>query len=64
VQAPEAELTIPEAGQIIQRSPAQVTRLTTLGSLAARRDSRGWWKVNLASVRQYAELQRELQSGK
>lgn len=64
MEAPEAELTIPEAGQMIQRSPAQVTRLITLGSLAARRDSRGWWKVNLASVKRYAELQREPQLGK
>jgi hypothetical protein len=64
VLTPEAELTIPEAGQMINRSPAQVTRLITLGSLTARRDSRGWWKVNLDSARRYAEQQRKLRSGK
>ena len=54
-----AELTIPQAGQTIKRSPAQVTRLITLGLLKARRDARGWWKIDPDSVQQYAEQQRE-----
>lgn len=57
----EHELTIPETGQIIGKSPPQVTRLITLGALSARRDSRGWWKVSAESARKYAELQREPQ---
>ncbi len=50
----EAELTITQAGQIIGRSPAQVTRLITLGLLTARQDDRGWWKVDSVSARRYA----------
>lgn len=55
----EAELTIPQTGQVIGRSPAQVTRLITLGLLVARRDARGWWKVDPASARRFAEQQDE-----
>jgi hypothetical protein len=53
------ELTIPQAGQLIGRSPAQVTRLITLGLLAARRDARGWWRIDAESARRFAERQRE-----
>jgi hypothetical protein len=61
VTTKEAELTIPQAGQVIGKSPAQVTRLITLGLLRARRDTRGWWKVDPTSARLYAQRQHEQQ---
>ena len=57
MQTLDGELTIPQAGQIIRRSPAQVMRLITLGLLEARRDTRGWWRVSAESARRYAEQQ-------
>ncbi len=51
------ELTVPQTGQVIGRSPAQVMRLITLGTLNARRDTRGWWRVSADSARRYAEDQ-------
>jgi hypothetical protein len=55
VQCTDEELTTTEAGQLIGRSLAQVARLIALGELRARRDARGWWRVEAQSAREYAE---------
>ena len=57
VPACEVEWTIPQTGQFIRRSPAQVARLITLGLLEARRDERGWWRVSVESAHRYADQQ-------
>jgi hypothetical protein len=57
VKTQEVELTITQAGQLIGKSPAQVTRLITLGLLSAHRDGRGWWKVSAESAQRYVEHQ-------
>ncbi|MGH7498939.1 MAG: hypothetical protein ACREL3_08825 [Gemmatimonadales bacterium] len=51
----EKELTVTEAGRVIARSSYQVVRLIMLGQLRARRDSRGWWRVEAVSAREYVE---------
>ena len=50
-------LTLPQAGQMIGRTPIQVTRLITLGVLVAHQDARGWWRVDEKSLRRFAEEQ-------
>ena len=55
------EWTIPQAGQAMRKTQAQVTRLITLGLLSARKDDRGWWRVNAESARGFAERENELQ---
>jgi hypothetical protein len=54
---PEGTHTVPEAGQLTRRTPAQVTRLITLGELRAKRDKRGWWQVEAESIKECIERQ-------
>ena len=49
------EWTIPQSGQYMRKTQAQVARLISLGLLTARKDARGWWRVSADSVRQFAE---------
>ncbi len=52
------EFTKIEAGQRIGRSTAQVDRLIALGELRARRDERGWWRIDAASIHEFVERAR------
>ena len=56
------EWTIPQAGQVMRKTQAQVTRLITLGLLSARKDDRGWWRVSAESARDFTERENEPQS--